>query len=150
MNQIQGDWRTSGSLQDFYISTVSFDCLSHMDSYMAVAGCQIDSQWFSSFQSWWMLQRDSTDSFTRGRTGISCRKVEEHPRDKDQQIWSAQSWHQYHTDSVVSSNLQAWCSFENGNDVPILEKIEQASWSMLENHKRCSCKIWKTSLTSNC
>lgn len=23
------------------------------------------------------------------------------------------------------------------------KKIEQASWSMLENHKRCSCKIWK-------
>ena len=109
---------------------------------MAVAGCQIDSQWFSSDQSWWMLQHDSTDYFTRGRIRISCGKVEEHPRDKDQQIWSAQSWHQYHRDSVVSSNLQAWCSFENGNDVQILEKIEQASWSMLENHKRCSCKIW--------
>ncbi len=42
---------------------------------------------------------------------------------------------------ICFSYLQAWCGVRKEEWCADLVQIEQASWSMLENRKRCSCKI---------
>ena len=102
------------SLQDFYVTTVSFDCLSHMDPWQDVKLIRTDSH---SLRARWKMWKVDTK--------------------RDQQIWFAQSWHHITETAwsaakaktvrfVFSSFVFPICRrdvvFEKRNDVPILFK----------------------------